>query len=712
MTVVPLDLPDPLPIPFRANWQTRVTFENEGSTNVDEARETAAEDRRQLWDRPARGFSVALTGLAQDEANKLWMRVLSMSRARTVVPVYQDEMRTTASSSGTTLNVDTALRRLFVGARVLVFDLDTDGYPDQFEYRTIAAVNANDIDLTGDALSNTYAAGSYVFPVMDVEIELESSSLRLATDDKATVVIAGTEVVGPSALPYLESGNPTGFGTYLGDPILDVEHDWTAEAVASVTSPGESFGLGRGVIVEPRAERGRVQYTLALNQLGRDVAWPVQRFLESRAGRRRPFWMISPQNLFEVVASTTTHIDIAPVGSVEHLQDFLSHVGIVEHDGDVHIRGVDSVVDMATFWRVTYDSTIPAPPNLSEICKVTSAHRVRLADDVFREEWTTPEVASYSVTLIDLLQEKTSTVSGAQIPDPTINSIADVDDLYLWCSASGNAWVSEISPFGPDRVTRPFPLGVSLTGSDVDFLLDCRQDHDDPSLNEPYLQRHGAANTAPGLAYFSKFWPNHGQRTLYHFAITPNFAGFSLENSQEPFFDNTLGMTIFVCARFAGLTDPAASRVLVNRSGVLEWEKGASFSTDGHVRFFATADTSVPAADITYTQPLDSALYILAVRWDPGVSAEVFIDGGAAAGSAASPAASLDTATRDTDVLQFRGNIFGGGGGLPQGPNDNIERMAFSNEFLIFRRALTDEEMDLVGDHIAKMYGLEWSDVL
>lgn len=720
MVVVPLTLPTVLPNLLRANWAGTVSIENGFQVDVTASRETGAEERRGLTDRQARQVNVVLTGMTLEESHELWMNLARMTGQRTVLPLYPDQGILTASSTGRFINVDTTKKRLFVGARVVVFDTDYAGHPNQIEYRTIVALSSTQIDLgtnAPDQLQNSYAAGSFVFPLLDIEVSLESSKGVHHTAGYYGVSFEATEVVGASALEALVDGLPSGFPTYLGYPILTIRPNWDATLNSSARAVGDGYQLGTGFVAEPTGERPIFEHDLQLTLMNRTESWAGLTFIESRAGRLRPWWLLNPATLLRATATTTTYVDVEAYGNIEDAQDFLQYVVIEKHIGDPIIRGVDTIAVQGGGWRITFDTTITAP-SLGEIRRTTSAHLVRNSSDAHTEVWTTNTVVQVALKCEDLIDEADYPISGIVPTPPSLGPLAAIPDLYFWASVSGPVWVDlDGGGLTPTDPTGAYPQ-VGQGFSDADFVYDARRHPSVITLVEPYLQRLGAGSTAPITAYFKDARYNNGQRTFYHFGID-DLEGWTLENSQAPFWDATDGLTVFIVARFGG---PAINGSFVEhyhlfREGIFEWFGNG---TVGAVRMFATADAVVGAANFTYTEPTDSELRILAFRWDPGVVAELFISGhgggdGAAVASAATPAASIATTLRDTRMMQYLGPNFigpvGGGDGNPQQIDFNLDRVCMSNEGYLVKRALTNTEMNTVGSLFALKYNLPWANI-
>jgi len=361
-------------------------------------------------------------------------------------------------------------------------------------------------------------------------------------------------------------------------------------------------------------------------------------------------------------------------------------------------------------WRIVFDVGISAP-SLGDVVLVTSAHLVRNTEDAHTETWSSDGVCSFHFAAQDLLEEEAVTVSGLDLPPFDLGPLADIPDLYLWASAQGNGWVDrDGGGLDPTDKSDVFPDVVEITNS-VDFMFDSRQGREDNSLTEPYLERVGNASSAPRWARFNQHRHNAGQATNYHFSIDLD-TGWLLRNSQGKFWDDTDGMTVFLVARFGGPAFAGNPQRHLVRTGVFEWFQDTT--NDGKVKFFATADASVPAADISYPGVFDSQLRIWAVRWDPGVSARIYMPGGSPLASAATPAAALDPVARDAKVMVYRGNTFGAGDGLPQQIDFNLDRQCMTDDFLIYRRALTTDELNAVGNWLQEKWaaaGVKWETV-
>ena len=99
----------------------------------------------------------------------------------------------------------------------------------------------------------------------------------------------------------------------------------------------------------------------------------------------------------------------------------------------------------------------------------------------------------------------------------------------------------------------------------------------------------------------------------------------------------------------------------------------------------------------------NSNSHIFALAWSPGVYARAYDKGGTQLGQAFAPAPDLATGltgTTDTKVFHLRGT-----NATPQiapGPN------AFSGAIMIWKRALSIPELNLVGDYLAGIYAMSW----
>lgn len=407
----PKPLPSPVPTYFMMNWNGGTSLETAYQTDVARAR-TGSEDRRSLAGRPIRTLTLRHTGLDQQETYELMMRLMTAGYREMPVPLFTDHSRITASSSGLTINCDTRFRRFFPNGRIVVHSwANTNGKirPSNIEYAEIDSLTDSTIT-TKVALSNVHPEGARVLPVLDVELNLSGDMTGL-TDAKAQLNLTVIELAGKSALLPTENAYPSEFPVTADDiPIVDFQALFGESMRWGMKREGRKVIQGRANIVAPLAARPQFSFNLPLLKLKRETVWPFVKLFDSRRGRTRVFFVISPQAAFEPIAITTTYIDVQPWGNFQDLEILITHIAIVLRDGTTYLRAEAGLTDAGSLYRITFDEVIPAIA-LSDIRKVSLAHLVRFEQDFMREDWTTDEVCTITLPIIELLEEKVVSLS-------------------------------------------------------------------------------------------------------------------------------------------------------------------------------------------------------------------------------------------------------------------------------------------------------------
>lgn len=734
MTVTALPLPSPLNNLLLVNWADSVSLSGSYQTDVTPSRVSGAEDRQSLIDKPAREMQLTYTGLDRGRSTQMWMNLARMAEQRTVSPLPQDQTETSAASSNrfdnglganvTDLTCDTTLRRFFVGARAVVIQRSAEQIV-KLEVAEIATVT--DTVLTVYQLGSTFPANSVVMPLIDAEIELKNSG-RFKTDSVFNVKVRLKEVPGPSALERTQTSAPTA-DTHEGLPIWNIPINWGRSVKSGIVRAGKVTKQGRGATVAVRESRPRFEHALDVEDERAEV-WSALQWFDWATGRRQAFWLVAPNVIYTPVSVSTTQVAVDPIGLLDDHEDFLENVAVVLNDGTVYIRGIDSITLVSGEWRIVFDAVIPSI-SLSDIAYVTSAHKVRFQADNYQERWVSPTWGGISMSMVDLLSEEDAAISNLVLPASVINAklLTDISDLYLWADASGPCWYDSGGGLSPDRRVKPrqqvrWPTihpWIAAQNSyenddDCDFVFDVRQAPNDNSLSEPYLQRISSgtgqsfidsSSANPTLVTFDHETQNNGLPTFYHFGIYSSTIrrtiGFELKNSSSKFWDDTNGMTIFVCVRLGGDMFTSVDDVVLFtwRSGVFEW--GNTF-----VRWYPIADLYDPNYEILWECPNEPINYILALRWIPNSVAALYLNGGAPIGTAAIAPPSLDSIARRAHFLGMRPGPFGSGSGFPQDAESSITRQHFSNAGMIFKQGLSLSEMDVVGDYLARRYDCVW----
>lgn len=399
---------------FLHNWADRVTVETAWRTAVSASESTQAEERVGLGDRPTRAITFRWTGITRDEGNRILIALAKASGSGLSLPLYCDQAITTASSSGTTINAPTANRRLAAGAQVVLADLST-GRPTNVRYPTIDSLAADAIT-TSATITDTYPAGSVVWPLVTVQPVLEPA-VRFMTDGTMEVTLTTLEVP-ESALAALDDpgDTPAGFSTYdlTGDlpalPIFDVEPDWSGGVVIGLVRAADAYAQGRSQVVEVRGTRPRFTLEASLLLAERADVFSVLTFFDSRGGRLAPFWLAAPVALWEPTNLDTGFVDVETDADATEADDCFTYVALVMEDGTVYVRPISTITAISGGWRVAVSDSFPSLA-LADVKRVTPAFLVRFAEDAIREEWVTDEVCRIPLRAVELLAEAEAAIA-------------------------------------------------------------------------------------------------------------------------------------------------------------------------------------------------------------------------------------------------------------------------------------------------------------
>lgn len=385
------DFPDWTIYGIAHNWGNACELETSFQTALTSSSDSVREERRILLGHPTRTLTLNWRGITRERLNKILVSMRNMSSGYWVVPIYPDQSELTVDySSGTSLYCSTLLRRFFVGSRILVLG------EDSHEWAEVAAVHDDRLVLT-EELEEIHQVGlTLVLPCIDVE-PLLSPEINMVTGRVGNLSLTAQEIVGPNTLPGFD-GVPTGFSTFLGLPILYLEHNWIDTLTLGYVQEGSLDPLGRGRVYHLRGDHPRVTMDLSL-LLERADAMSLVHFFEGRKGRALPFWMADPEDLWEILEKDANGINIEPIGDFSDFEDLLEYIGIRDEDGDVYVRKVLSLTNYTTYWRISTTTTLPDVT----ISSVARARISRFDSDAMTEEWVTSEVMRTKIKVIELL---------------------------------------------------------------------------------------------------------------------------------------------------------------------------------------------------------------------------------------------------------------------------------------------------------------------
>jgi hypothetical protein len=362
-----------------------------------------------------RTVETSITGPVRDMTYRMRAYLRRRGRSRNPSPLWCDETVTTDTAGTTSIPCATTHRRFFTGQRVLIYRpaaaniWRVDANTDQAEYAQIESLTATEITLTGaSSLLYSYPAGARVVPLLDAEIPVAQADeggaeFFMLTDEVATATITAEEVLGPSALPGEDSGNPTGFPTSGGYPILDTPPDWSSEQSVTVLRDGSVEDTGLTTHVWAQAEDPRHGFALSFTSIGRERAYDLRRFFDSRRGRCLPFWLPSPQGHFRVeeIAGNGTVLV-----SMDSYFDFysLGKMAFVLRDGTLAVYTIDSHTTSDGRRRLVFTTSVSGF-TAADVLRLVPLHFVRFASDTLEEEWDSTEAGRVTVSVIEIQAE-------------------------------------------------------------------------------------------------------------------------------------------------------------------------------------------------------------------------------------------------------------------------------------------------------------------
>ena len=656
-----------------------IVLESIYRTDISASRETQAEDRLRLLARPERVQTLTLRGLGKSAANRLWTNIVVHSNEKQLVPLSADPSVITADSSGTTINCETRWRRFTVGGYAILYKWgDGDpGFPSVVHTSKIQSFAGSQLILE-TALPETFPAGSRCYPGMFVEVATRGQS-TLFNPVTNEVRLTLREQIGPTALR--SAAGDVSFPTFEGKPILNVQPEWSRTMRPLVLRTGKRYPGGRKPIFEPTGDRPKIGFDINYKFIDRESAWGLISFMDLVKGRGRSFYIVSPQCLWDPVAVGPSFVTIKRFGIKERVEEFMPFVGIESKSGVIYIGEVDSIDDTTTngepTWTVNFKNTIDGVPGVPSLKKVTSAHLMKRDTDAFVENWLDGESMEGTMRVLEALDERTVNYGGTPGEDQAdFTSPDDIDALHFWCDASVNAYTG--GTVG-DR-----DGGIGEIDRWVSVWDKTRQT---PSI-ENLIPRASSAFNYSVWDFGGDPGQNNGRLTLKSNSGSgpTTRASFQLQNENAFFADNDDGLTIFIHYQ-APLGQEMDT--MFEQSGILEWgpTQAQIYETDG------VSDSDYIAS---YTNLNDGIQFkAICLNWKPSIFFRVYKHGSLAGESAASPP-SIPIVTRERILARAEA--------LATGIN--------VNSIMIFRKSLSTEEMNFVGNYLHGIYGGKtWDDI-
>lgn len=698
--VIPLPLPDDIPSFQPHDWSEPLTVETSYLTDVVSTPGSGSEERFVLRGRPARTITAYLTSVNRGGTVKNLFSTLQHSDERIPHPFYSEQtFLSQAYTSGTTIYADTSNRRFYAGCRILIASLDSGEFRDQ-EIASIASVLPDRIELDS-ALSAGRAAGStIVIPLLDSEVTLNSPAEGVS-DYLSATRLTFSEIPGPSSLPPSASDNLDSAESVLdGIPIFVVQPDWSYQVSIPVNRPGSSVVLGRANFVEVLGDRPLLNFDLSYLQCNREEFWRLLQFFDSRRGRGGVFLISNPITLYSVIEMRTTYVEVEAEGLITDHERYIKYISLELRDGTILIRNVTSFTDVGgVAYQISFE---PALSSIPDVVRCTSGHLVRFAQDSLTEQWLTADTCLVSLSMIDLASEQEIDIANLDYPVP-FGSNLNVSGLFLWASAGRNVSAADESSGYPSYIRtgliKPEDVARAAFIDDARVAVD-RAYADDLTIPEPFLAHIDPAQTSnpPVLVALDKWKLNRG-RTICEAIAGVGPWDVAYQGGAIPWWNT--GFTIFWCGRLARQGGGFNNHTLV-------WDGDPNNPPSSTIGFaFGTNFVRIGTFIGSFTSISSKADRAYVLRWEPGVSIQVYRNGVLKYSSTTSIPSSISKSTVFTKV--HTGSAPNSSASL--GGSSKIGNNGFFNHLFLFSKPLSVVELNLVGNHLSGLYPTFWNDV-
>jgi len=407
-TVAPLALASGIEV-FLHNWVTAFVLRTRYVTDVSTSASTGAEARRGLVLKPERTMKLIWELDEIDRMDRLLVILRKLTDERLAIPLYVDQKELNAEylSSDTTVFFDTTRGRWFIGARVVIVQVDADGSYESHTFHLIQSKQTDRVTFT-TSLGVNVKSTSIILPMMDCEVTL-AVEMGKQTTCHGRVEMELSEVFGASQLPAVKADFPSGVNRFGDYPIFDINADWIDGITVGRDRQGKEFRRGRTNVVSKSATRSRQTHRLSLTG-NRDDMWRVVEFFDTRRGRLRAFFLIDYEFVW-----TPTDVDVSGnfVG-VEDLGDFTDFqaellggfIGIVMKDGTMYVRNAVTIQQVFTVNRITVSPALPSGINVADIDRIARARFTRFSSDEMVETWRHTCYAGIELEFLEALEEK------------------------------------------------------------------------------------------------------------------------------------------------------------------------------------------------------------------------------------------------------------------------------------------------------------------
>lgn len=410
---------------FKPNWRQRITLESSWRTNITQGIDSGAEERTQQYKRPLRTQTALITGMSQEESTEIQFGLLTLSGVGGTnnergmpFPLYSDRSTLTNNVTGgstTFFGCDTKHRRFYRGQRAALTTINFErvivsgSILAPTDFIEIIDVFPNGVEATTS--QGSFTRQDFIYPLIDIH-PLLSVKTNLITDNNIELKLTVLEQDGASTLPPSWLGEINEFVDYsLGYPIFALDTNWKSKVGFEILRQGQRYASGRGSVTDTEADRPIIKINITELDSTKEEAWNLLRFFDSRQGRTKPFWLIQPLTLWDVISATVNNITVPDYAYLQNLKDYITHIGIELTDGTCIVKLVDSITLSGSDYVIDFTSDPLTTLQSQSIRRISPAWLSRFSRDNITQVWTTEGVSTVNLEIQQLLDESSIVVT-------------------------------------------------------------------------------------------------------------------------------------------------------------------------------------------------------------------------------------------------------------------------------------------------------------
>ncbi len=416
-------LPSVLPVPLLYNWDSPIevttTFSTDISTSI-----TSAEERVALTRKPTRNIKIDFTGMDKNLTGQFIHYLSRLSSERYVFPFYTEAVKPTSdfSAGSHEIRYSSLFNYRFGeissdGRNVLIVNFErVNGKMRATEYQYTNIIAGETLPSGGGGPGGSWYPSFYfndaldfditaertrIYPLMEVQPRGENnfdiaSQAHLYSTLEIEEVASKNLDVPKSADSYYQF-----HGAY---PIFSGGVNISLIPGGGILTDATDVLLGRhsSRYISPQSKG--FYFSLPLTAFNREDALKKIYFFEQRMGRFKPFYVLNPLVVFDVVTLAQDTVKVDFIGNIEDFRETWKYVYIKSKSGDTKIRKILSTTPVGDGWIVLFDSTITID-EVNAANMVGPAHLCRFSEDILVENWVTSEHCQLTFDVVELVNE-------------------------------------------------------------------------------------------------------------------------------------------------------------------------------------------------------------------------------------------------------------------------------------------------------------------